>query len=108
MVEFGITEGNPGALTFMVLAYNKKPFFAERGFQRMQDAGITGARLYMLWNDCCGRDTVMAMEIMAFADIEDIRHHIDDGHGRGIPFEFDDDPDPAEEKPIAINDEIMG
>jgi hypothetical protein len=60
MVSFAITEGNPGALAFLMNAYDMDAFKAERGFQKMQDAGITGSRLYMLWNDCCGRNTGLA------------------------------------------------
>lgn len=53
MVTFDICAGNPGALQFLMQAYDMDMFKAEQGFQRMQRAGITGARLYMLWNDCC-------------------------------------------------------
>ena len=86
LVEFGITEGNPGALTFLIDAYKKNPFVAELAFQRMWHAGVTGSRLYMLWNDCCGRNTEMAMDIMQNKAIDIILRHIDDGGGRGIPF----------------------
>ena len=87
MVSFNITEGNPGALTFLMAAYDASPFEAEYCFQRMQDAGITGSRLYMLWNDCCNRNTEFAMEIMKNRDIENICRHIDGGKGCGIKFE---------------------
>jgi hypothetical protein len=87
VVNFAIAMGNPGALTFIMDAYSTNLFLAERGFQRMQNAGITGSRLYMLWNDCCGRNTEMAMDIMQNKAIDIILHHIDGGRGRGIPFE---------------------
>ena len=61
MVTFDICAGNPGALQFLMQAYDMDMFKAEQGFQRMQRAGITGARLYMLWNDCCNRDTEEAL-----------------------------------------------
>lgn len=48
MVNFDICEGNPGALTFVMQAYDIDMFQAERAFQRMQYHGIKGARLYML------------------------------------------------------------
>lgn len=48
MVSFDICEGNPGALTFLMQAYDVDMFGAERAFQRMQDNGITGCKLYML------------------------------------------------------------
>lgn len=86
MVSFAIAEGNPGALAFLMNAYDMDAFKAERGFQKMQDAGITGSRLYMLWNDCCGRNTGLALIVMNEEDIGTILHHIDGGCGRGIPF----------------------
>lgn len=48
MVTFDICAGNPGALQFLMQAYDMDMFKAEQGFQRMQRAGITGARLYMI------------------------------------------------------------
>lgn len=87
MVTFDIAEGNPGALTFLMAAYKIEPFSAEDCFQRMQKAGITGSRLYMLWNDCCCRCTEKAMDIMKTEDIDSIINHIDGGNGRGIPFD---------------------
>ena len=44
MVTFDICAGNPGALQFLMQAYDMDMFKAEQGFQRMQRAGITGAR----------------------------------------------------------------
>ena len=86
LVEFGIAEGNPGALNFLIDAYNKNPFGAELAFQRMWHAGVVGSRLYMLWSDCYGRNTEMAIDIMQNKAIDVILHHIDGGCGRGIPF----------------------
>lgn len=86
MVSFSILEGNPGATQFMAEAYNKYLFKAEAAFQRMQDAGITGAKLYMLWNDCCDRDTEKAVNIMLDNSVSDIVSHINYDKGRGIPY----------------------
>ena len=84
MVSFDICAGNPGALTFLMQAYEVDMFRAERAFQRMQDNGITGSRLYMLWNDCCGRDTDHALVVMLNMSVEDIVRHINYEGGRGI------------------------
>ena len=87
MVSFDLCKGNPGALHFMMDSYMKcNPFRAEAGFQRMQDNNITGSMLYMLWNDCCNRDTAMAIDIMVNKDITIIKKHVLN-RGRGIPFE---------------------
>lgn len=84
MVSFDICAGNPGALTFLMQAYDTDMFKAERALQRMQDNGITGSRLYMLWNDCCDRDTAHALEVMLNMSVEDIVRHINYEGGRGI------------------------
>lgn len=42
MVTFDICKGNPGALTFVMLAYEYNPYRAEAAFRRMQNNGITG------------------------------------------------------------------
>ena len=84
MVSFDICEGNIGALTFLMEAYDIAMFEAERGFQRMQDNRITGCRLYMLWNDCCNRDTEKAIKVMCNCDINFIISKINYEQGRGI------------------------
>lgn len=85
MVSFDICMGNPGALHFLMEAYERDMFTAEQGFRRMQENGITGDKLYMLWNDCCGRDTGLAIETMMCMDMEEIVRHINYDQGRGLP-----------------------
>lgn len=86
MVGFDICGGNPGALQFLMTAYRDNPLEAEAAFQRMQDNNITGTKLYMLWNDCCGRDTELAVRIAHAASIDKIVEHINYEGGRGFPF----------------------
>ena len=91
-VSFDSCEGNPGALAFMMQAYDPKKrmgdlFKVERAFARVIKEGITGSKLYMLWNDCCNRDTEKAIQIMLENDIDDIKKHINYETGRGIPYE---------------------
>lgn len=86
MVSFDICGGNPGALQFLMDAYHVDMFKAEAAFQRMQDNNITGTKLYMLWNDCCGRDTKLAVQIAHAAPIDKIVEHINYEGGRGFPF----------------------
>lgn len=91
MVRFDICENNPGAMTFLADAYmTGHPGLAERAFQRMQDNGIRGDKLYMIWNGCCGRNTAKAVKIMVTKPIEDIIRHINYEQGRGILYEEDD------------------
>ncbi len=84
MVSPNLCMGNPGAIAFMANAYKKDVFRAERGFQRMQDAGICGCKLYMIWNDCCGRDTEKALDVMNEESIPVILEHV--SGPCGIPF----------------------
>ncbi len=85
MVSFDICEGNPGCLRFLIEAYKMDPFNAENAFSRMQRIGIRGADLYMLWNDCCGRDTTFAIAAMREAAGEELCAHLPIGI-RGVPF----------------------
>ena len=87
LVSFDICNGNIGALTFLMEAYEIDLFGAEKAFQRMQDNNITGSKLYMLWNDCCDRDTKKALQIMKNNTIQDIDEHINYENGRGIKYE---------------------
>ncbi len=86
MVSFDDCEGNPGCLAFMMESYKVACFRAEYAFGRMIKAGIKGSRLYQLWNDCCGRDTQFALEVMEKYDIEDIKRHIEGNGCYGEPF----------------------
>lgn len=89
MVTFDICAGNPGALQFLMQAYDMDMFKAEQGFQRMQRVGITGARLYMLWNDCCNRDTEAALLAMNTLNIESVVEFINYEGERGIPIDIE-------------------
>ena len=87
MVSFQICENNPGALTFLKQAYNMNAGFAEIAFGIAQRNGIKGDKLYMLWNDCCNRDTAKALDVLIRNPIEDVIKHINYDNGRGIPYE---------------------
>lgn len=85
----GMTDfvaGNPGAAKFVTEAYKKNAVRAENGFLRMLSIGVVGDKLYMLWNDCCGCDTVLAMAAMNVFAEDEILRHINYEQGRGIPF----------------------
>lgn len=77
---------NPGAISFYMECLSldsEKCIFA---FERMLQNDIREEKLYMLWNDCCDRDTKKALNIMINNPIEDIIKHINYEHGRGIPY----------------------
>ena len=78
--------GNPGALNFIMEAYALNALHAENGFMKMLSIGVTGDKLYMLWNDCCDRDTALAVAAMNVFAEDEILRHINYEGGRGIPF----------------------
>ena len=81
-----LSDGNPGAMRFIVDAYRTSPVKADRVFRRMFYHGIVGAKLYMLWNDCCDCDTDLALAVADTNTVSELLRHINYEHGRGIPF----------------------
>ena len=90
MTPFDIAEGNPGAMTFMLSAYNSYPDLANLALFGMERNGITGSALYMLWNDCCDRDTKMAVEAALYCPLGFLKDHINKRGGRGIRIKVED------------------
>lgn len=95
--NMAVLGGNPGAMTFYAEAHNLcvyrgfvLSFAAQKAFDRMLENGITGDKLYMLWNDCCDRDTGKALKIIMDHDIDDIVEHINYENGRGIKYDTDE------------------
>jgi len=84
MVNINICNGNPGALDFTLRAYAIDSMHAERAFQRMQDNNITGDKLYMIWNDCCDRNELKAIDVMIYCPMEFILEKLNYSRGRGI------------------------
>lgn len=50
-----MSEGNPGALTCMMQMMNSDSM-ALLDIMLFDSIGIYGSKIYMVWNDCCGRD----------------------------------------------------
>ena len=90
MTPFDLAEGNPGAMTFMLIAYNSYPILADKAFRRMESYRITGCELYMLWNDCCDKDTKMALEAALCCEIGFLKDHINKRGGRGLRISIED------------------
>ncbi|WP_406543842.1 hypothetical protein [Pseudobutyrivibrio sp.] len=94
-------DGNVGALSFFVgtLGLGMDTQRAINGFQRMKLNEIYGEKLYLLWNDCCYRDTKRAIYIMLHDNIQNIQRHINYENGRGIPYTVNEpEPYKKEEK----------
>lgn len=83
---YTIADGNIGALTFLMDAINKDPIRAGIAMNKVGNNNIVGDKLYMLWSDCCDRDTFKTLDVIIFHTIKDIEEHINYEHGRGIPY----------------------
>ncbi len=87
MITFDICEGNQGCFAFLMEAIFKVDGAkAERAVERMNLFGIRGSNLYILWNDCCNRQTAFTLNVMLYETLEEIRRHIFQDVGRGIPY----------------------
>lgn len=83
-----LAQGNPGAMAFtMELLTNGDDAsrdMAITALKRMDAIGIRGSKLYMLWNDCCGRDSEKAVIEMLNRSTQDLTYALIGG--RGTPF----------------------
>jgi len=85
-----VANWNPGAMTFVAEAYKMNETAAESAFSKMQKNDIRGCELYMLWNDCCGRDTRLTIEVILSTSVPYIKKHINKDKGRGIRIDVSD------------------
>lgn len=93
MVTFDICKGNPGALAFLAKAYKTRLWEAEAAFQKLQSADITGDKIYMLWNDCCNRNTDRTIDMILDNDTKTLEHFINYENGRGLRYCPENYPD---------------
>ena len=93
-ITMKMSEGNPGALN-AIIGLMQKP----DGIMYVLACdmiGIYGSRLYMLWNDCCGRSFDKFIRVIkgwqaGKLKAEEILEHVSGGWG--TPFEGLDDED---------------
>lgn len=86
-----MSEGNPGCIQF-IAELMKRPG-GQQAMLALAEYGILGSRAYQLWNDCCGRATDKAIEILELAKQkkitqEELCEHIDLPYGR--PFDIEE------------------
>ena len=88
-IEFVTTmsKGNPGALSAIMEMVSTNSEYAPCAIERMKYLDITGDKFYMIWNDCCNRDTEKTLKVMIENSKEDILTHLNYENGRGIPYE---------------------
>lgn len=83
-----VSAGNIGALTCTMQLLENNPM-SSSALIRALDLGIIGDKLYLVWNDCCDRDTNKTVQVLLEKSKEEILEHIDmqKNMGRGKPFE---------------------
>lgn len=80
-----MSEGNPGAMTTALALVDRDPHL----LLMCDTLGLYGEKLYMLWNDCCGRDLPKMKKVLdavRTGKISEatIHEHLDGGYGK--PF----------------------
>ena len=88
-----LAEGNPGACNCLLSMLQKSDWYGNCDpvmmILMLDEIGIYGEKIYMLWNDCCDKDLVK-MELvlrnhqMGHLSKEVIKNNL--SKGRGIPF----------------------
>ena len=84
-----IVDGNPGALTACVDILNHGD---SNYLLYLDELGIYGGRIYMLWSDVCGRDALKTIAVLCAHQIEiagldtQTLNHAIDNRGEGIDW----------------------
>lgn len=93
-VMMKMSEGNPGALTFLMEMMRKQNWYGGAdsftAILSFDTIGLYGSELYMLWNDCCNRDLTQVELVlrnwqMGELSVDEIHKNISQGYG--TPFE---------------------
>lgn len=75
-----LSEGNIGAVAFITdvldKAFKEEDELAALALTRAKTFNIVGAKLYLLWNDCCGMDTDKTIRVLAENSKDDIMDHL--------------------------------
>ena len=75
-----LADGNIGAVAFIsdVLdrCVKEKDEIAALALTRAKAFNIVGTKLYLLWNDCCDKDTDKAIRVLAENSKDDIMDHL--------------------------------
>lgn len=81
-----ISEGNPGAMSVVMYFLTEGDILSVLMFDKLE---LYGSKLYMLWNDCCGRNFINVKKVLDLwqqerISKEDIHEHVSGGYGK--PF----------------------
>lgn len=80
-----MAEGNIDCLTFLMEFVRDIPD-AFLLILKLDSINLYGSRLYMLWNDCCGRDSEKVAKVIRDYTPEAILEHVSGVYG--TPFDF--------------------
>ena len=83
-----MSEGNPGALMCMMEMLQTDPM-AILDILYFDSMGIYGSNIYMLWNDCCGRDMSKFKETIRYlrsGAVSEEEIHENLNRVRAVPF----------------------
>ena len=89
-----MTEGNPGAAECIGLMFLDDAYDTALDLLLLDKLEIYGSKIYMLWNDCCGRDVQkMRKTISAFRNHKFTKEQIHENLSqvRAKPF-IDENP----------------
>jgi hypothetical protein len=81
-----MSDGNPGCLSFLfeVIKRENVNVFCEM-VVKLDTSELYGSLVYMLWNDCCNRDTQKTIRMINKLDSETLRSYVVD-KGRGTKY----------------------
>jgi len=85
---FTMSDGNPGAITCMLEMFQSSTT-AQQDILFFDSMEIYGSKIYMLWNDCCGRDMAklaQTIQYLKFNNISKEAIHENLSRVRAIPF----------------------
>ena len=82
-----LCDGNPGAMHVVLHFVQSNNFLPLLTFDSLE---LYGEKLYMLWNDCCGRDFGKLLRVITWWHLgklskEEIHEHVSGVYGK--PFE---------------------
>lgn len=72
-----MSEGNPGCLEFLMDIFKKENIdtFYEMVI-KLDNSELYGKFIYMLWNDCCYRDTYKTIRMIRKLDVDTLRSYV--------------------------------
>lgn len=80
-----MSEGNPGCLLFFIELLKEDENIFWKIVIKLDVSEIYGSQIYMLWNDCCNRDTQKTIRMIRKLDIDTLRSYVVD-KGRGTKY----------------------